>query len=148
MALRRIVDLLEADRDMFDVWTCNRYPSARSALQTKGKGVLVRITSGTKYKQSKRLKICFFRESFTPPPVFFLPSVPPSSRGEWNRLWESAAKQGSGAETLSKYASLRARSVLDDDANWERPMPNDSSRFVHEKKHPGEETAGCVDMGV
>ncbi|CAM9289225.1 unnamed protein product, partial [Laminaria digitata] len=51
-----------------------------------------------------------------------------AQKGEWNRLWESAAKQGSGPETLSKYASLRARSVLDDDANWERPMSNDSNR--------------------
>lgn len=44
-------------------------------------------------------------------------------RGEWERLWESAAKQGSSVETLAKYAGLRARSILDDEAGWERPLP-------------------------
>ncbi len=51
------------------------------------------------------------------------------SRGEWGRLWESAAKQGSGAETLAKYAGLRVRSVLDDEASWEKVVSNDGDRW-------------------
>ncbi|CAN0111442.1 unnamed protein product, partial [Ectocarpus sp. 12 AP-2014] len=51
-----------------------------------------------------------------------------AQKGEWDRLWESAAKQESGVETLAKYAGLRVRSVLDDEASWEKPVSGSDDR--------------------
>ncbi|CAN0169675.1 unnamed protein product, partial [Ectocarpus fasciculatus] len=51
-----------------------------------------------------------------------------AQKGEWDRLWESAAKQESGVETLAKYAGLRVRSVLDEEASWEKPVSGSEDR--------------------
>lgn len=59
-----------------------------------------------------------------------------SVRGEWDRLWESAAKQESGVETLAKYAGLRVRSVLDDEVSWEKPVSGSDDRYATHRQRP------------
>lgn len=39
-------------------------------------------------------------------------------------------------ETLAKYAGLRVRSVLDDEANWEKPVSGSDDRYATHRKKP------------
>ena len=65
-------------------------------------------------------------------------------RGEWDRLWESAARQGAGAETLAKYAGFRVRSVLKEESSWEKPVPGDGERWAQSAGYIKKARAGVL----